>query len=145
MAKIKQFTYENSIKWQGEKKGLLSSLDKLNIEVATPPEFKGHRGKWSPEDLFVAAVNSCIMTTFLYYAQKNNLNLLNYNSKTCGVLEMQEGKLVFTQISVEPKIVVVSSEACQMAREFIDKAKDNCLISNSIRSKVEIISEIKTK
>ena len=143
MAKTKQFTYKNFIKWQGEKKGLLSSSGKLNIEVATPPEFKGHYGKWSPEDLFVAAVNSCIMTTFLYYAQRNNLNLLNYKSKACGILEMQDGKLVFTQISVEPEIIVVSSGDYKIAKEFIDKAENNCLISNSIKAKVEIIPEIK--
>ncbi|MEA3560975.1 MAG: OsmC family protein [Candidatus Omnitrophota bacterium] len=145
MAKTKQFTYENSIKWQGEKKGLLSSDSKPHIEVATPPEFKGHYGKWSPEDLFVGAVNCCIMTTFLYYAQRNNLNLLNYESKVCGMLEMQEGKLVFTQISVRPKIIVASPEDCRMAKEFIDKAENNCLISNSIKSKVEVTPEIKTE
>jgi organic hydroperoxide reductase OsmC/OhrA len=143
MAKSKQFSYENLINWQGEKKGLLSSSVKPNIEVATPVEFKGHHGKWSPEDLFVAAVNSCIMTTFLYYAQKNNLNLLSYDSKACGILEMQEGRLVFTQINIEPKIIVVSSKDRQVAREFIDKAESNCFISNSIKSKIEITPEIK--
>ncbi|MEA3328359.1 MAG: OsmC family protein [Candidatus Omnitrophota bacterium] len=143
MAKTKRFIYENFIKWQGEKKGLLSSPDKLNIEVAAPPEFKGHYGKWSPEDLFVAAVNSCIMTTFLYYAQRNNLNVLNYKSKACGMLEMQEGKLVFTQIGVEPEIIIVSSEDRKIAKEFIDKAENNCLISSSIKAKVKIIPEIK--
>ncbi len=78
--KSKRFIYENSIKWQKEKIGLLSSSGKPYIEVATPPEFKGHVGIWSPEDLFVASVNSCIMTTFLYYAQKENLEILSYES-----------------------------------------------------------------
>jgi len=39
-------------------KGLLSSSGKTNIEIATPPEFRGHLVIWSPEDLFVASVNS---------------------------------------------------------------------------------------
>ena len=69
--KSKQFVYKNSLKWQRDKKGELSSSGKADIEIATPPEFKGHPGIWSPEDLFVASVNSCIMTTFLYYAQKH--------------------------------------------------------------------------
>ncbi len=79
MAKIKvkskKFIYKNSINWLAEKRGLLSSLGKPNIEVATPPEFRGHVGIWNPEDLFVASVNSCIMTTFLYYAERERISL----------------------------------------------------------------------
>ena len=88
--KSKKFIYKNSIKWQAEKRGLLSSLDKPNIEVATPPEFRGHVGIWSPEDLFVTSVNSCIMTTFLYYAERESVEFLSYESEAEGILEEVE-------------------------------------------------------
>ena len=42
-------------------------------------------------------------------------------------------------------IIVASPKDCQMAGEFIDKAENNCLISNSIKSKVEVTPEIKTE
>lgn len=138
----KQFIYNTVIEWQRELKGLLSSSGKPNIEIATPPEFRGHPEIWSPEDLFVASVNSCIMTTFLYYAQRNNLNLSDYKSEAPGILEMQEGRFTFAEIKVKPEITVGTQQDYDLAREFINKAEKACPISNSIKSKVSIESQI---
>jgi len=141
----KQFIYNTLIEWQGQKKGVLFSAGKPNIEVATPPEFHGHAGIWSPEDLLVASVNSCIMTTFLYYSQRNNIHLLGYKSEASGILEMQKGKLVFSMIKIQPEIMVNSQEDYEKAKEFISKTEASCLISNSINFKVKVIAEIKIK
>ena len=137
-----QFIYNTVIEWQRELKGLLSSSGKTNIEIATPTEFRGYPVIWSPEDLFVASVNSCIMTTFLYYTQRNNLNLLGYKSEAPGILEMQEGRFTFTEIKVKPEITVGTQQDYDLAREFINKAEKACLISNSIKSEVSIESQI---
>ena len=72
-SKQKKFIYKSSVIWQGQKLGLISSIDKPSFKVATPPEFKGHPGTWTPEDLFISSVNSCIMTTFLYFIEKKGL------------------------------------------------------------------------
>ncbi|MEX2411630.1 MAG: hypothetical protein WD607_09740 [Candidatus Paceibacterota bacterium] len=69
--------YEVNLQWNSERKGTLSSpVLPSQIEVATPPGFpKGMPGIWSPEHLFVAAVNSCVMTTFLPLRKTQKLNL----------------------------------------------------------------------
>lgn len=38
-----------------------------------PPEFGGPERTWSPEHLFVAAVSSCLMTTFRAIAEMSEL------------------------------------------------------------------------
>lgn len=52
--------YESSLKWNSEKMGTVSfpEGDKPQIAVATPPEFGGHEGIITPEDLFLSAANS---------------------------------------------------------------------------------------
>ena len=52
--KNRKFIYRTNVSWIEEKKGFLCSSGKPTIEVATPPEFKGHEGMWTPEELFVA-------------------------------------------------------------------------------------------
>ena len=63
--------YDVNVEWNEARKGTMSSsvlTDK--IEVATPPQFpNGMNNIWSPEHLLVAAVNSCLMTTFLAIAE----------------------------------------------------------------------------
>ena len=56
----KVYTYRTAVKWTEQKKGVITCGGKPEIQVATPPEFKGHEGIWSPEDLFVASVNVCV-------------------------------------------------------------------------------------
>ena len=141
--KSKKFTYETTVTWKEEKKGLLCSFGKETIKIATPPEFQGHEGMWTPEDLFVASVNVCIKTTFVHYAQKNNFEFLSYESKAEGVLERVGDQFLFSEIKVMPKIAVKSNTQIQKAKEFIVLAEKNCLISNSIKSKVEVMPEIK--
>ena len=141
--KSRKFIYRTSVSWTEEKKGFLCSSGKPTIEVATPPEFKGHEGIWTPEELFVASVNICIKTTFLHYAQKSNFKFLSYESEAEGILERVENQFMFSEIKVRPKIVVSSSNQIEKAKELIELAEDNCLISNSIKSKVEVSPEIK--
>ena len=47
-------TYPFSVRWLDGKRGLASAPDGLpNIEVASPPQFGGPGGRWTPEHLFV--------------------------------------------------------------------------------------------
>lgn len=139
---MRKFIYKNSIKWKNQKRGLLSSSGKSDVEIATPPEFKGHAGIWSPEDLLVASVNSCIMTTFLYYADRKSLIFLSYESQAEGILEKVERKTMFSEIKIIPQILVKQISDIQKAKDFIELSEKNCLISNSIKSKVTIIPKI---
>jgi len=139
----KKFIYEIFLEWQGQKKGLLLSRTNKDIKVATPPEFGGHAGIWSPEELFIASVNSCIMTTFLHYARRKSFEFLSYKSKATGILKMVENQLVFSKIKIKPQILVKHSADIPKANKLIELSEKNCLISNSIKSKIEVTPEIK--
>jgi peroxiredoxin-like protein len=138
----KVFVYKNSIRWEGERKGIVSSDNKPSFKVATPPEFKGHPGIWSPEDLFVASVNVCIMTTFLHYAERNKLEFLSYKSDAEGVLEIIDNSFMFSEIKIRPLLAVKKDSDINKVKDLIELSEKNCLISNSIKSKVNVIPEI---
>ncbi len=143
--KSRKFIYRTTVSWAEEKKGFLCSAGKPTIEVATPPEFKGHEGIWTPEELFVASVNICIKTTFLHYAQRENFEFLSYESEAEGVLERVGDQFMFSGIKVRPRVVVAMSAQIEKAEELIELSEKNCLISNSIKSKVEVIPEISAR
>jgi len=142
--KNRKFIYRTQVSWAEEKKGFLCSAGKPTIEIATPPEFKGHEGMWTPEELFVASVNICIKTTFLHYAQKNNFEFLSYESEAEGTLERSGNQFMFSEIKVKPKILIKSNGQVEKARELIVLSEKNCLISNSIKTRVEVVPEILT-
>jgi peroxiredoxin-like protein len=138
--------YEINLKWTEQKKGLLSSPGLPDVEVATPPQFSGgHEGIWSPEHLFVASVATCIMTTFLAIAELSKLEFVSYESRAKGKLEKVENKFMMTEVTVESIITIKYEKDVERAERIIHKAEANCLISNSIKSKVILNPQIKLK
>jgi peroxiredoxin-like protein len=134
----KVYTYRTSVKWTGQKMGVASSPGKPDIQVATPPEFKGHEGIWSPEDLYVASVNVCVLSTFLAFAERAGLSFTDYESDAEGRLELVDGKFQVTSVTLRPKVTLKNSEDAGKAKELLAKADANCLISNSIKTKVMV-------
>lgn len=142
--KHKSFTYFTGLKWEkGTRAGMLGSEGKDTFRVASPPEFKGEEGVWSPEDLFVAAVEACTLTTFAAFALRSNLPVVSYRSTAEGLLEFHEGKYQFTKIYVRPEIVVENAEAVAQTEKAIHDAHEKCLISNSIHAQVILEPTIK--
>ncbi len=139
--------YEVSVNWQSDRKGVMNS-PALNttIEVATPPEFpKGIEGIWSPEHLLVAAVNSCLMTTFLSIAESSKLNFASFSSKAIGKLEIIDGKYMMSEITLIPVVTISDEHNKERVERVLQKSETNCLISNSIKSKIIFNPEIKVK
>lgn len=132
----KVYTYRTAVKWTEQRKGIISCAGKPDVQVATPPEFKGHEGIWSPEDLFVASVNICVMTTFLAFAERAGLAFTAYVSLAEGRLELVEGKFQFAAITLKPTITLKAPGDATKAKELIEKAEANCLISNSMKAAV---------
>jgi organic hydroperoxide reductase OsmC/OhrA len=107
------------------------------VEVATPPQFpKGIERIWSPEHLFTAAVNSCLMTTFLAIAENSKLEFKSFDSKALGKLEMIDGKYIMSEVTLMPVVTITRPEDKERAERVLQKSEVNCLISNSVKSKI---------
>ena len=133
-----EHSYEVSVKWDAGRRGTMTSTE-LNdaVEVATPPQFpNGIERVWSPEHLFTAAVNSCLMTTFLAIAENSKLKFKSFESKALGKLDMVDGKYQMTEVTLMPIVTISKPEDRERAERVLQKSEANCLISNSVRSKI---------
>ncbi|MFZ1292123.1 MAG: OsmC family protein [Melioribacteraceae bacterium] len=135
--------YETTVTWTEGRKGILSEPTLHDIEVATPPEFpKGVPNIWSPEHLFVASVNVCLMTTFLAIAENSKLEFSSFTSKAKGKLEKVENGFMITEIELYPEINIVAEKDLERAERIVQKAEQHCLISNSIKSEIKLFPKI---
>jgi organic hydroperoxide reductase OsmC/OhrA len=136
--------YRTRIRWNEQRKGTSLPEGLPALEVATPPEFPGgHPGIWSPEHLFVASVEACIMTTFLAIAANSKLEFTAYESEADGTLEKLESGYMITEITVRPVVTVPSEDLVPRARRIVEKAEQNCLISASMKTKVKLEPEVR--
>jgi len=136
--KYKSFRYKNNLVWNRERRGRASAPGKPEMEIGSPIEFKGEPGLWSPEELFVGALNGCLMLTFVALAQSKGLQFVAYESAAEGLLENVDGKYRITEVSVQPSLVLKSKTDLDLARTIMAAVEENCFISNSITAKVKL-------
>jgi peroxiredoxin-like protein len=138
-----QYSYSTEVEWTGERRGDLSAPHLPDLEVDAPPEFKGHEGVWTPEHLFVAAVNSCFMTTFLAIAENSKLEFVSFSTDAKGTLEKLDGRgFIMTEVVLHPKLLVNHARDVERAGRILEKAEKSCLISNSIKTETKLEPEV---
>ena len=91
--------FEGTATWKSGTECDLSVKGKHLITVSPPPSFGGKEGYCVPEDIFAAALASCINTLYLLIAKNSNLGLKSLETKA-GVKMNVEGmeKLIFTNV-----------------------------------------------
>ena len=138
-----RYFYSTEVGWTRERQGNLWAPALPSLHVDAPPEFKGNEGSWTPEHLFVGAVNSCFMTTFLAIAENSKLDFVSYKTTANGKLEKLDGQgFIMTEITLHPKLIISNARDAERASRILAKAEKHCLISNSIKSAVHLEPEI---
>jgi len=136
----KKFFFETSLVWKEKIAGaIIGSGTDETIEVATHLEFPdGEEGKWCPESLFLAAISSCFMNTFLSLAKKNNLYFNKFRCYTAGEVEVIDRKAEFIRVEVFPEIHLMKEEQQLMAEEVLKLTEKQYFMGNAVKSKILI-------
>src|SRR5690554_7619705 len=137
-------SYKISLQWQEGRIGMMEA-DGLEdkIQVATPPEFeKGVAGIWSPEHLYTASVLSCFMTTFLAIAEYSKLDFEDFDCTADGIMSKVEKRFLMTEINLKVRLKISDPDKKERAERILQKSESACLISNSIKTKVNLETTI---
>jgi len=137
---IERAEYPVAVQWTGEKRGAAGSVDGLQtLAVATPPEFDGNAGLWSPEHLFVASVASCYMTTLLAIAGVSRVEIRSLEIPAVGVVERGEDRLYsIPSIVLRPHITLATEADLPRAERLAEKADRVCMVSRSLKTEVTV-------
>jgi organic hydroperoxide reductase OsmC/OhrA len=136
--------YRVALEGEGLKAGTLRSPDSLPaLPVASPPQFGGPPGVWSPEHLFVASVASCLMTTFRAIAEMSGLDIVEYTDSASGKLVKGDDHLYsITEVTLRPRVVIADEHQVGKAERLIEKAERVCLISRSVNAVIHLEPEV---
>jgi organic hydroperoxide reductase OsmC/OhrA len=134
--------YHTTVRWKGEHWGRIEMGNGPELDFSAPPDAYGHEGVLTPEDAFVASVNTCIMMMFLWAAKRFKLNLLLYECRAEGtkLIELDRTE-IFTQICLRPVIRVSAGEEAPASverriRKALQSAQKYSLVANSIKSEI---------
>ena len=142
--------YSTTVEWKGEHWGHIRMGNGPEMDFSAPPDAHGHAGVLTPEDVFVAAVNTCVMMMFIWAAERFKLELVNYECRAEGtkLIELDRTE-IFTLITLRPRIVLRTDAAgresvLKRLQRALDSAVKYSLVANSIKSKLVLEPEIET-
>jgi len=133
-------TFETELTWKEGKQANLNARDNPLLQAATPPEFGGPAHTWCPEELFVASIESCLMSTFLYFADRFHLSLIAYSSTCKGIVNKTAEGLRFSGVEVRIEVAWEDDESLEKADSLRlrEKLEKYCPVSASLSCPVSI-------
>ncbi len=144
-------TYHTTVSWKGEHWGHVVMGNGPEMDFSAPPDAQGHPGVLTPEDAFVAAVNTCVMMMFIWATERFKLNLLSYTCRAEGtkLIELDRTE-TFTHVHLWPVIhiavgeedpAVVEARVCRA----LQSAQKYSLVANSVKSEIVVEPTIEVK
>jgi organic hydroperoxide reductase OsmC/OhrA len=140
--------FEGTAIWNGATECSLSVKGKNIVSVSPPPSFGGKEGYCTPEDIFAAALASCINTLFMLIAKNSQLGLKNLETKATVKMNV-EGmeKLIFTDVhfNMNVGLAVDNERERKKATTVYGMAQKICPIRQSWGEAVPISFELNFK
>lgn len=144
----KTAVYHTTVQWKGAHWGHIVMGNGPEMPFSAPPDAQGHPGVFTPEDAFVAAVNTCVMMMFLWATERFKLDLQSYECRAEGtkLIELDRTE-IFTEVKLWPHIRVAANGAKPEVIEArihkaLQSAQKYSLVANSIKSEIIVAPTI---
>lgn len=107
------------------------------LAIGPAPEFGGRPESLNPEELFVAAINGCLMTTLFYFLDRSGIELQSYRADAEGHIQKGADGFRFTRVQVNGTATLNGAGTAEKVRELAALAEKYCLVSRSVNCPVE--------
>ena len=120
---------------EGEKRWHLETDEGLETDMSVPEEFGGDSEKPSPEDLFSASLQTCMIATFKTIAERKNLEYIRIESRAGVTLDRgKDSRPVMKVAEINLEVLGVSDR--EKAEKVAEATEKNCFIHNSVKTDV---------
>ena len=129
----KHWMFETDLKWLRDTHSVMTVSTVIEpIHVATASVFGGEPESWSPEQLFLAAINSSFLSSFLAFARQYDWEIISYKCNCIGEIERKENHFGFTKINLFPSLTVSTENQRTKVKMALEKSRQSSIIVHSI-------------
>ena len=133
-----EHAYRVAAWWTSGRTGLAKSDSAPNaIHFTAPTEFGGLEGRWTPEELLLAAVAGCYTTTLRAIAGGAQFDFTDLQVEASGTVRKADSGYTFSQITVRPNLKIGSADEREQALDLLKRAEKLCLVSRALGTTVK--------
>ena len=141
--KYKSYIFKGNLTWTGGRTWDFSGDETPVFHGSPPLIFRGESGKLTPEDLMIASINSCLISTFTSYCGREHFEFVSFSCETEGTIDhTEEDGYRFTKMVQKVKLGVKTEEDILIAHDLLQKAHESCWMGNSVKTEIIVEPEI---
>jgi organic hydroperoxide reductase OsmC/OhrA len=152
----KEHRYSVEVKWTGNlgqgtagyraysRDHEIRAAGKPALAGSSDPSFRGHPGRYNPEDLLVSSLSACHMLWYLHLCAQANIIVVDYLDQASGLMaETQDGGGRFKEVVLRPQVAILAGGDPELARQLHERAHHLCFIANSVNFPVRCEPQIR--
>ena len=103
--------------------------------------FRGEADRLNPEDLFVAAITSCHMLSYLALCARAGISVVAYEDQAAGLMRTDNrGGGKFEEVVLHPVVTLADPSQAERAMELHHRAHELCFIANSCSVPIKVVA-----
>jgi organic hydroperoxide reductase OsmC/OhrA len=116
---------------------------KPDLLGSADPTFRGDPSRLNPEDLFLAAIASCHMLSYLALCARQRISVVAYEDHAWGVMrEDGRGGGRFEEVVLEPLVTVADARQVERAVALHERAHELCFIASSCSVPIRHLAKV---
>ena len=124
--------------WTSGRTGIAKAESAPNaIHFTAPVEFGGLEGRWTAEELMLAALAACFTNTFRAVASSAQADFTNLEVEVSARLSGMRSGYSFTEITIRPTLKIAEYEERERALDLLKKAERLCLVLRTLNTAVK--------
>jgi len=131
--KTAEHAYLVSAWWTSGRTGIAKSDSAPNaIHFTAPKEFGGLEGRWTPEELLLAALAGCFTTTLRAVAGNSRFDFADLEVEVSGTVRKAASGYSFSEIVLRPTIKIAEFSDQDRALDLLKKTERLCLVARAL-------------
>lgn len=124
---------------------VVSIEGKPELGGSATPIFVGDPEKHNPEDLFLAALSSCHMLSYLALCARGGVEVVGYVDRARGTLALSpDGGGRFVAVEIRPEVTIREAAEVARAHALHQRAHELCFIANSCSAPIRVTPRVKS-
>jgi organic hydroperoxide reductase OsmC/OhrA len=125
--------YQVAAWWTSGRTGIAKSVSSPNaIQFTAPKNFGGLEGRWTPEELLLAAISGCFTTTFRIIVSKAESDFTDLEVEAAATMRKVQSGYMFTEIVLRALLKIADPEQVERAMDLLNRAARLCLVPRTL-------------
>jgi organic hydroperoxide reductase OsmC/OhrA len=111
------------------------------LVTSAATDFGGDPNLWNPEELLMTAIAQCHLLSFLYIANRDGIEIVDYTDEVEGSMDFSGGTGAMNSVTLKPLVVTTADPALIAAMH--EEAKGMCVMRQSVNFPIIVAGDVR--